>query len=274
MSRMSPRQLLGKGKKGEAPVLLDPLGVGVSLAHVIERKMWSSVLARIEQEPLEAEQELHVMTKGGFMSGTGLSPLHYSCERKPPVEVIQKLIKAFPFAVLTRAMPGGCLPMHIACTWGSSAEVIKALLASDSGSARVKDELGNVPLHSACFSGANIQVIEALLNADPKSVVSRNHQGSRPMDICKRLRHENRQAVMEMLSRKKEDLMRKHSRSRSSGLLSDIASEAEDLNRRYVTISSPLYAPHSPLVVSQPRSSSERQAAIDWVSFWRQPCRS
>jgi ankyrin repeat protein len=133
-------------------------------------------------------------------------------------------------------MPGGCLPIHIACTWGASPEVIKVLLAADLSSARVKDELGNIPLHSACFSGASIQVIEALLKADSKSLLTRNHQGSRPLDISKRLRHDNRATVMDLLLNRKEELMKTHGRSRSSGLLSDMAREAEEMNQRYAFI--------------------------------------
>lgn len=232
MKRLSPRTLLGKTRKGTIDAEPDPLGVGVSLAHLIEKRKWGSVLARIRADPLEAEQSLQVMTRGGFLASTGMSPLHYACERKPPLDAVKGLIEAFPFATLTRAMPGGCLPLHIACTWGGSHEVVKALLAADSGSVRVKDELGNVALHSACFSGADIRVIEALLAADGKSVLARNHQGSRPIDICKRLRHDNRKAVMDLLTRKKESIMRAHRRSRSSGMLSEIANEAADLNQR------------------------------------------
>jgi Ankyrin repeats (3 copies) len=233
MSRLSPMTLLGKGKvKGD----MDPLAVGVSLANLIERRQWSSVVARVRQDPLEAEQELQVMTRGGFMASTGLSPLHYACERRPPVDVVRCLMEAFPVATLTRAMPGGCLPLHIACTWGSSPEVVSALLAADAGSVRVKDELGNIALHSACFSGADIKVVEALLHYDPKSVLARNHQGSRPFDICKRLRHENRRVVMNLLTQKKEEILKTHNRDGSSGMLSDIAREAEEMNQRYVSL--------------------------------------
>lgn len=232
---MSPRGLLGKAKKqANADAMKDipdPLGVGVSLAHLIEHHQWNSVVARVRQDPLEAEQELQVMTRGGFMASTGMSPLHYACERKPPYQVVQQLVDCFPFATLTRAMPGGCLPLHIACTWGGSPEVVKALLAADVGSVRVKDELGNVALHSACFSGADSRVVASLLQADGKSVLARNHQGSRPIDICKRLRHENRRIVMELLTSKKEEIMRSH-RAGSSGALSEIARQAEEMNQR------------------------------------------
>lgn len=233
MQRLSPRSSRGRANAKKDPYSNDDVS-NMSLCTLIEKRKWKAAISRILSDPLSAERELKVMTRGGFMASTGMSPLHYACERKPPSQLVRVLIDAFPFAVLTRAMPGGCLPLHIACTWGASPEIVEALLAADRGSVKVKDELGNVALHSACFAGADTRIIAMLLSTDGKSVVARNHQGSRPIDICKRLRHDNRRDVMNLLNRKKEEMMRKHSRSHSSGLLADIAQEAEEMNRRYV----------------------------------------
>lgn len=240
MQRLSPRGMRGNNgrnstfsKKKNDP--FDDVN-NMTLATLIEKRKWKIATSRIVSDPLSAERELKVMTRGGFMASTGMSPLHYACERKPPVQIVRVLIEAFPFAVLTRAMPGGCLPLHIACTWGASPEVVQALLEADHGSVKVKDELGNVALHSACFAGADVRIVAMLLATDGKSVVARNHQGSRPIDICKRLRHDNRRDVISLLNRKKEELMRTHRRSRSSGLLADIAKEAEETNNRYVQL--------------------------------------
>jgi hypothetical protein len=65
-------------------------------------------------------------------------------------------------------------------------------------------------------------------------LLARNHQGSRPVDISKRLRHDNRSAVIDLWLMRKEELMATHGRSRSSGLLSDMARDAEEMNQRYV----------------------------------------
>lgn len=233
IQRLSPRGMRPKTNSKKDPFSADEVA-DMSLCTLIEKRKWKLAISRILTDPLSAERELKVMTRGGFMASSGMSPLHYACERRPPVQIVRVLIDAFPFAVLTRAMPGGCLPLHIACTWGASPDVVEALLAADHGSVKVKDELGNVALHSACFSGADSKIVAMLLATDGKSVVARNHQGSRPIDICKRLRHDNRREVMVLLNRKKEELMRTHHRSRSSGLLADIAQEAEETNRRYV----------------------------------------
>jgi len=222
---------LRKGKKEDEKREEDcDLAVGIKLSTLIQNQKWTSVLARLEINPHEAEEELREMTRGGFYATTGMAPLHYACERKPPVEVVTALLELYPMAVMTRTMPGGSLPLHVACTWYASADVVDALLSADPGSSKVTDELGNVALHSACFSGAEMKVVESLLAADPNAVLSRNHQGSRPIDICKRLRHDNRRRVIALLTLKKEEVMAEHRRGKSSGNLSEVAGQAVELN--------------------------------------------
>jgi hypothetical protein len=202
------------------------LALAFSLETLIQNRRWTTVLTRLASNPLEAEKDLQVQTRGGFMSQRGFTPLHYACERQPPEDVISHLLEAHPGAAVKRCLPGGCLPLHIACTWYGSADAVSALLSADPSTAMATDELGNLPLHSACFSGADDQVVVALLGANPTSVLTRNNQGSRPVDICKRLRHENRRSVMAILNLKKEEFLAGHRRSRSSGTWSEEAAAA------------------------------------------------
>lgn len=197
--------LFSKGRKDGEGIE----AVAQDLHTLIRNQNWEGVLARIEINPLDAEDELQVSTRGGFTSTSGFLALHYACERRPPVEVIDALIAACPGAVSKRAMPGGALPLHIACTWHAPAAVINALLVADRTACKVPDELGNLPLHSACFSGAVTPVIEIMLRAYPKATMSRNHQGSLPEEITKRLRHDNRKSVIALLNLRKEELMAK-----------------------------------------------------------------
>eukprot|EP00522_Entomoneis_paludosa_P010037 CAMPEP_0172466456 /NCGR_PEP_ID=MMETSP1065-20121228/56179_1 /TAXON_ID=265537 /ORGANISM="Amphiprora paludosa, Strain CCMP125" /LENGTH=711 /DNA_ID=CAMNT_0013223259 /DNA_START=428 /DNA_END=2560 /DNA_ORIENTATION=- len=202
----------------------------IPLGKLIQHGQWDEVLLRVQTYPLQAELEMEVSTRGGFMASSGFTPLHYACERQPPLEVVQALIAAHPVGVLTRTMPGGALPLHIACTWYASTEVVQALLSADQGACQVTDELGNVALHSACFSGAELGVVESLTAADAQTVLFRNHQGSRPSDVCKRLRHSNRKAVLAQLTLKKEEVLALHRRRSSSGNLDDEAKQAFDAN--------------------------------------------
>lgn len=210
--------------------------ISQDLPALIKNLKWKSVIARLDCNPDEASYELNgVMTRGGFQAGESMTPLHYACERKPPLEVVQALIEAHPEAIGTRMMPGGTLPLHIACTWQSSPEVVSALLAADPTTAKVVDELGNRPLHAACFSGTALSIVHDLLATYPKAVLSRNNQGSQPIDICRRLKHSNRRAVMTALLDKKEYIIakQKHRRSKSSGSMSGYAQAALSLNDTY-----------------------------------------
>jgi hypothetical protein len=179
------------------------------LATLIRDFEWDSVLAKLKIMPMNADQELKVTTRGGFTSTFAFTPLHFACERRPPLRVVEALIAACPAAVAKRAMPGGALPIHIACTWQADAKIIKALLAADKSTCKGQDELGNLPLHSATFSGTGTPVIERLLRTYPKATLSRNHQGSLPEEISKRLRHENRRSVMTLLSITREEVLAK-----------------------------------------------------------------
>lgn len=219
LGKLSPL-LGGTGKRKTLSALTQ------NLSTLIQQSQWEAVLQRLEAHPLEAEEELQVMTRGGFLASAGFFPLHYACERQPPVTVVQALIAAQPIAVLTRALPGGGLPLHIAATWYGNEDVIQALVSADAGGCQVTDELGNVPLHSACFSGASVSVLEILLRTDPEAVLLRNTQGSRPADICKRLAHGHRRAVLALLTLKKEEMLAKHRRKGSSGNWGDLAAQA------------------------------------------------
>jgi hypothetical protein len=212
-------QMFRKGKK-------DGEGVEISfenLPTLIRNQNWESVLARLETNPLDAEEELDVTTRGGFTSTSGFTALHYACERRPPHEVVDALIAACPGAVTKRAMPGGALPLHIACTWYAPVSTVNTLLVADRTTSKIPDELGNLPIHAACFSGTATPVVESILRAYPKATLARNNQGSLPEEISKRLRHDNRRSVLALLNVCKEEIIakrqQKHRRHRSDEYL-------------------------------------------------------
>lgn len=221
-SRFSP---LSISKKAE------PLARTQDLATLIKNQNWDAVIERLDFNPNESTEHLHVPTRGGFVAAKGFTPLAYAVERRPPVEVVQALIEACPESVGIKVQPGGTLPLHIACTWHASPSVVTALLEGEPAACRVPDDLGNVPLHSAAFSGTTAPVVDALLRTYPKAALIRNNQGSLPSDICKRLRHENRKLVMTLLNTCKEEIItQEHRRSRSSGSQGRIAARAVELN--------------------------------------------
>lgn len=222
-SRFSPLSL---GRRSS-----EPPAKHEDLATLIKNQNWEAVIDRLDYNPNESTEHIHVTTRGGFIASKGFTPLAYALERHPPVEVVQALIEASPESVGIKVQPGGTLPLHIACTWNAAPSVVSILLEAEPAACRVPDDLGNVPLHSAAFSGATAPVVDALLRTYPKAALVRNHQGSLPSDICKRLRHENRKLILSLLnSRKEEIITREHQRSQSSGSQGRVAQRAVELN--------------------------------------------
>ena len=83
ISRLSLRRR--RSSRSVAP----EVNVTQDLPTLIKNLKWKSVIARLECNPDEATIDLvGVMTRGGFTAGGGMTPLHYACERKPPLEVV------------------------------------------------------------------------------------------------------------------------------------------------------------------------------------------
>ena len=95
---------------------------------ITKDKHWKAAALRCRLYPHEAREAMEVKVRGAYTAK--ITPLHYACENKPTVEVIQTLIEANPPALERRQEPGGQLPLHAACTWGASSDVIISLLAA------------------------------------------------------------------------------------------------------------------------------------------------
>lgn len=64
----------------------------------------------------------------------------------------------------------------------------------------------SICISSRYKSGASSEVVETLLKAYPKAVLARNHQGSLPEDITKRLKHDNRLSVLALLNLSRDEV--------------------------------------------------------------------
>jgi hypothetical protein len=119
------------------------------------------------------------------------------------MEVVKALLVACPHAASVPMTPGGELPLHAACTWHASPEVVMTLLRAFPNGTKATDDLKNLPLHSACFSDAAVEVVDAVLKTYPKAAVFRNGQGSTAEEICKRL-HPDTKLVLSNLEQYRE----------------------------------------------------------------------
>lgn len=202
--------------KNQNPKQIKALAESTDLSLLIARdKHWEAAALRCRLCPKEAGEALEVKVRGAYTAK--ITPLLFACEHNPSVELIKALIKANPASLKRRQDPGGQLPIHAACTWGASSDVIDVLLSTDSSMAEEQDFLSNLPLHCACYSGADTSIVRALLRVNPQGVWTRNHQGSSAMDIVKRLSHSNRRDVLSLLDTTVKSLLEKKKKATKKG---------------------------------------------------------
>lgn len=115
-----------------------------------------------------------------------MSALHLACQYDPPADIVKMLIEANPDAILLRSQPHGDLPLHFATAYNTaSVEVIRQLVEANSSTVGAQNSLGVSPLHQACLFHASYDVIKVLVEALPEAVYIEDAQGRTPWDIAK-----------------------------------------------------------------------------------------
>lgn len=181
------------------------------LTSLIKSGEWEACKERCRKRPNEAVERLTIQSRSG--ATIRCTPIHYLLERSPPLFVVQAIVNAASAATKSnpkdtilkdKTAPGGALPLHVACTWGASSDIISYLLKLYPDSSKQKDSGGNLPLHQACYSGASFQVVEELVKMWPDGIIMKNGSGSTPLDIVERLQHANKENVISLLKQWKE----------------------------------------------------------------------
>ncbi|XRB04323.1 hypothetical protein NFJ02_20g42740 [Pycnococcus provasolii] len=131
-------------------------------------RTWDEVKRRIESHPQEAREENH-----------GNLPLHYALGGNASVDVIGKLLAAYPGGAQVKNTDGD-LPLHFAA-YKASIDVIDKLLEAYPKGAQVKNNDGNLSLHYALDRSASVDVIGKLLAAYPGGAQVKNTDGDLPL---------------------------------------------------------------------------------------------
>lgn len=79
----------------------------------------------------------------------GLFPIHVACLKRCSIDIIRKLITAYPGALTIKAARGVSTPLHIICSDGEAFELIRLLIESGPGALSMIDKSGLTPLHYA-----------------------------------------------------------------------------------------------------------------------------
>lgn len=97
------------------------------------------------------------------------------------------------------------LPLHACCKKQPPKEFIQELLGAWRESCSHKDNQRSLPLHYACAFGASIDVIELLLRSSPNSIMVRNRDGLTPIEIfrlaCQEQEVASKDEILSLLER-------------------------------------------------------------------------
>ena len=86
-----------------------------------QHEHYDRILERIQEHPEEARQEANADTTSSTL------PLPLLLKSDPPLEVVTKLVEAYPEAVYEENGQG-YLPLHVALRYGTNVEVVKFLI--------------------------------------------------------------------------------------------------------------------------------------------------
>uniref|UniRef100_A0A7S2P4B0 Ion transport domain-containing protein n=1 Tax=Leptocylindrus danicus TaxID=163516 RepID=A0A7S2P4B0_9STRA len=111
-------------------------------------------------------------------------PLHYACANGASDEVLQVLTNAYPPSK-TAIDKRGRTPLHFALGNAERQASPGAVdILSDSGAATMADENGSLPLHYACAYGASEEVLKILLRVIPTSTTAMDIKGRTPLHFA------------------------------------------------------------------------------------------
>jgi len=117
------------------------------------------------------------------MNDRGNLPLHAACSFQASQDVIETLLKAYPGAA-SQPNNVGNLPIHQAAMWQAPAETVEILLSRYPEGATVRNQYGSLPLHMAASNQASSDVVKLLIEAYPDAVHLQNDDGMTPLDLA------------------------------------------------------------------------------------------
>jgi hypothetical protein len=102
-------------------------------------------------------------------------------------------------AIKSRDEASGRLPLHIACIYTASAQVLRMLSESYEEALRITDKIfGRLPLHFACLYGSPFE-ISLLVNSEQRALIFKDSNGKTPKDLAEESSNPHREAILKRL---------------------------------------------------------------------------
>mmetsp|Transcript_7558 Transcript_7558/g.10973 ORF Transcript_7558/g.10973 Transcript_7558/m.10973 type:complete len:398 (+) Transcript_7558:103-1296(+) len=113
----------------------------------------------------------------------------------PSPDLLKTFIKIAPESVKLQDS-NGLLPLHYACRYKPSLDIVWMLLEAYPRGAKMRDNYGNLPLsirddndmlclHHACHTGAPTKLLQLLVESYPEGCTHADHEGKRPWQILR-----------------------------------------------------------------------------------------
>lgn len=117
------------------------------------------------------------------LNDRGNLPLHAACSFQATADVVECLLRAYPGGA---SQPNGVgnLPIHQAAMWQAPVETVEMLLARHPEGATVRNQYGSLPLHMAASNRATPEVVKILIEAYPDALHLQNDDGMTPLDLA------------------------------------------------------------------------------------------
>lgn len=116
----------------------------------------------------------------------GWLPLHYACANGADISVVKLLLGSYPDSTLTTDKRGRT-PLHFALgnvEVPPTAALVKLLAGKNGESAKWPDENVMLPIHYACAYGATVEVLEVLIGAWEDSMTKTDSKGRTPLHFA------------------------------------------------------------------------------------------
>lgn len=128
------------------------------------------------------------------LNDRGNLPLHAACSFQATADVVESLLKAYPGG---SSQPNGVgnLPIHQAAMWQAPVETLEVLLTRHPEGATVRNQYGSLPLHMAASNRATPEVVHLLIDAYPDALHLQNDDGMTPLDLIMADESANEQVV-------------------------------------------------------------------------------
>mmetsp|Transcript_34738 Transcript_34738/g.39578 ORF Transcript_34738/g.39578 Transcript_34738/m.39578 type:complete len:589 (-) Transcript_34738:189-1955(-) len=112
----------------------------------------------------------------------GNLPLHAACSFQATADVVEALLKAYPGGA-SQPNSAGNLPVHQAAMWQAPVETLEMLLARHPEGTSVRNQYGSLPLHMAASNQASPEVVRILIDSYPDALHLQNDDGMTPLDL-------------------------------------------------------------------------------------------